>query len=168
MVGSIGVLRDVRDRGHCRNSGKLCPHHLLLQVIITILIIISISIIIIVIIVIIISCCRSSSSSSSPAAGQTEIERLTLIMARLLWYRDLIVMRSMRVLCSAIFAYVRDGDNFCCFLFPFQAVSWGHRKVWRKITKIHVLAVSILSQNIPRPSPVWLTTRLYLVNIIQG
>ena len=35
-------------------------------------------------------------------------------------------------------------------------------------TKIHVLAVSILSQTIPRPSPVWLTTRLYLVNIIQG
>ena len=35
-------------------------------------------------------------------------------------------------------------------------------------TKIHALAVSILSQNIPRPSPVWLTTRLYLVNIIQG
>ena len=35
--------------------------------------------------------------------------------------------------CFSIFEYVSDGDNFCCFLFPFQAVSWGHGKVWRNI-----------------------------------
>ena len=136
----------------------------------------------------IISCCRSPSSSSpssspssptssssspsslssSPAEGQTEIERLTWILARLLWYWDLIVMRSMPVCVLQFLHMLETATTFVAFFFLSKRFPGGMEKCGGIFTKIHVLAVSILSQNIPRPSPVWLTTRLYLVNIIQG
>ena len=106
--------------------------------------------------------------SSSPAAGQTEIERLTWISARLLWYCDLILIRSMPVCVLQFLHMLETATTFVAFFFLSKRFPGGMEKCREMFTKIHVLAVSILSQNIPRPSPVWLTTRLYLVNIIQG